>query len=36
VKGVKALGVRLTTKETNGARFIKTGSAPDDEGLSET
>jgi len=27
VKGVKALGVRLTTKETNGAKFVKTGAS---------
>jgi topoisomerase-4 subunit A len=27
VKGVKALGVRLTTKETNGAKFVRTGTA---------
>jgi topoisomerase-4 subunit A len=31
VKGVKALGVRLTTKETNGAKFVKTGSVAEDE-----
>jgi len=31
VKGVKALGVRLTTKETNGAKFVKTGSTLDEE-----
>jgi len=31
VKGVKALGVRLTTKETNGAKFVRTGSSLDDE-----
>lgn len=30
VKGVKALGVRLTTKETNGAKFVRTGSVDDD------
>jgi topoisomerase-4 subunit A len=32
VKGVKALGVRLTTKETNGAKFVRTGSAADEAG----
>jgi topoisomerase-4 subunit A len=31
VKGVKALGVRLTTKETNGAKFVRTGTAAEED-----
>jgi len=31
VKGVKALGVRLTTKETNGAKFVRTGASVVDD-----
>ncbi len=35
VKGVKALGVRLTTKETNGAKFVRTGASPEDDPAGE-
>ena len=31
VKGVKALGVRLTTKETNGAKFVRTGAVTEED-----